>query len=638
MIKYNTRYGWLLAALMLLMMGSGCSRDTMKDINTNPGDITEPDVRYLFTEALRYMKPLDYRQYFYDYSYMLKWGQITASSSGNGDRMNEQGIADGLGGTVYRVMSATKEIQHLVNEAYAPEEAAKYKYIEAMTYPIQVYLALLDTDMYGDMAYSEVFQARYSNPPILTPKYDKQQELLILLYNELKKSVETLTNPVTVDGKVIDQTSLGRQDLVYSGSPEAWARFANSLKLKIAVRLLHADKAMAFKIAEEAYSNPAGLMEALDHDFIWNLGIKDYHFNDPINPGALTKQLRDFMVDNRDPRIRFFFTKNSFNSKVVQAFFDHEAENPETDAKIPDYIMELVDYTVDADNHKVFKGWKAPGEPWVRYFGVPTEVFANEKPEYKDYFDPQGLLWKITLNDQERPYNPISGYNTEMVWGRGVMTFPDAPGAAVVQDKEPQPWYGVYMSSAEVQLYLAELKTLGANIGIDAKEAFAKGVELSVRIYDKVAALNKIPYYEEAYDKQHGKPIKLVNGEIEYMLGQPAYQLTGDKAKDLEKIYLQQHIHFTMLPAEMYVSMRRSGVPMYDSNLLPFVPFDGKDYPLARRFNVNEPLKSDKMYQIVLDAYKSQGYTMSTTDVKVLNKERVWYDKGAPDFGHGPNL
>lgn len=37
---------------------------------------------------------------------------------------------------------------------------------------------------------------------------------------------------------------------------------------------------------------------------------------------------------------------------------------------------------------KGFKGWKAPGEPWVRYYGLPTEVeagLADQHPEYADY-------------------------------------------------------------------------------------------------------------------------------------------------------------------------------------------------------------------------------------------------------------
>ena len=44
------------------------------------------------------------------------------------------------------------------------------------------------------------------------------------------------------------------------------------------------------------------------------------------------------------------------------------------------------------------------------------------------------------------------------------------------------------------------------------------------------------------------------------------------------------------------------------------------------------------MYQIKVDAFKAQGYTTGTQDPKILNFERVWYDKGAPNFGEGPNF
>lgn len=300
----------------------------MKELNTNPGDISKPNVRYLMTEALRSMKPLDYRQWFYDYSYMLKWGQITGAPEGNEARMNEQGVADGIGGTVFKVMSATKEIQHLVNKVYAPEEAAKYRYIEAMTYPLQVYLALLDTDMYGDMAYSEAFQARYTTPPLLTPKYDTQEELLDQLYEELLVATKRLSNPVLHNGAPVAQVPMAKQDIIYAGDVAKWAKFANSLKLKIAVRLLHANKAKAFQIAEEAFSNPVGLINTLEEDFIYNVGTKDYHFNDDVFPGTISKQLADFLVDNRDPRIPILLQKNDYNSMVVQAFFDAQATNP----------------------------------------------------------------------------------------------------------------------------------------------------------------------------------------------------------------------------------------------------------------------------------------------------------------------
>ena len=58
-----------------------------------------------------------------------------------------------------------------------------------------------------------------------------------------------------------------------------------------------------------------------------------------------------------------------------------------------------MNYTVDADGKKHFESWKAPGEPWVRYYGVPCQVDINKKEEYKDYFDPNNELFYLLSKD-----------------------------------------------------------------------------------------------------------------------------------------------------------------------------------------------------------------------------------------------
>ena len=229
-------------------------------------------------------------------------------------------------------------------------------------------------------------------------------------------------------------------------------------------------------------------------------------------------------------------------------------------------------------------------------------------------------------------------------------TFPDAPNVSVTQDIVDQPWYGMFYSSAEVNLYLAELKLIGADLPGTAADYFKNGVELSVRAYDKLANLNKIPYYHSVYvnygendgveDPRNEKSIKLEDGEVETLLANPAYQLTGNKAADLEKVYIQQYIHFVMIPNDQFVSARRSGVPMVNSTILPYVRFSPTvDYVIPRRFEISAVEKSDLMYDIKMAAYARQGFSVGTNNDPVkLNTERVWQDKGAPNFGAGPNF
>ena len=71
------------------------------------------------------------------------------------------------------------------------------------------------------------------------------------------------------------QDVLGAQDFIYRGKLDKWAKLANSLKLRIAARLINKDKARAIAIVNEAAQNPAGLILTLDDDFVFNKGKRD---------------------------------------------------------------------------------------------------------------------------------------------------------------------------------------------------------------------------------------------------------------------------------------------------------------------------------------------------------------------------
>lgn len=628
----------IIIASISLLFTWGC-KDDFADINTDPSVVNDPDIRYLFTQALKDFDPYNYHYWFYQGSqYYFDWAQVSSTTDIN---MNIMGAVGSV--PLYNVMLTTEEIKHLVDVEFAPEESARYQHIKAMCNPLVVYLGLMATDMDGSIAYTEAMKGRYTNPALLTPKYDTQKELFDTWLSELDASIKILTNPVMHDGKEVQQVSLQGQDVVYKGDASKWAKYANSLKLRIAVRLLHQDREKAFKIAQEVVNSPAGILSSVEDDFVYNLGSEQYHFHDAVDRlGYANKSLIDFMVSNKDPRVRLHFRKNSFNSKVIQAFFDTRFEqdsNPDfkgRKADIPPYIREYVETEKNAEGKEVFKGWKAPGEPWVRYYGRPVLITANLEAEYLDYFDSD--RFKIKLNGVERSYSPFSSYNEENIRGQIDFTYPDAPGAPVVQDKDDNPWYGVLFTTAEVNLYLAEFSLLGATLPKSAEQYFNDAIRASVTITDKVAGLNRIPYYHEVFDVEFEKSIKLVDGEIDTLLEHEAYQLTGDLNTKLEKVYLQQYIHFINIPNELFVTVRRSGVPKKDSKYLAREVFlKNEAYPIPRRFIKNAVETSDLLYDIKMHAYKEQGFSVGNFDPAILNAERVWYDKGAPNYGEGPN-
>lgn len=597
--------------------------DEFKELNSQEKDISIPNIRYLFAQCLYEFEPMDYSAWFYDIPRMAKWGQCTVAPAGNVDNFNlitEQGS---VGGHIYDVLRMVNDVRYQISQM-SDEDRKQYEYIKFLCNPLVVFLAMNDSDMYGSLQYSEAELARYTNPPLFLPKYDTQAELFDYWLKELDETIDYLT---TNDVKDV----LGTQDFLYNGDLKKWAKLANSLKLKLAARLINQDRERAIAIVNEVTSSPAGMLSSTDEDFIYNRGKYDNHWNNDFSLEAGHEVLINFLKANHDTRLLSAFTKNEFNGPVIQAFLDANKE-------LPPYIAE----NAIIENGQ-FKGWKGDGEPWVRYYGVPLEIGAGLDDANKWIFDPTGLLLQLeSSSGGKRNYAPVSYRNQEIVKGIYNFTYPDAPDVVPDRDILQTPWYGIYFSAAEVELLLAEFNLLGANTPASAQQHLTNGVRLSAYVYDKAAELNQVPYYSKTCvnDPLDAK-IKITEDMVNDMLSRDVLKLTGDKKSDLEKVYIQQYIHYIMNPIDQFVNVRRSGVPMKGSQLLPWKEFSKLlDYStlIPRRFKVSEPAPTDQLHDITVEAYKAQRYSYGTdnADPDVLNSQRVWEDKMNPQFGEGP--
>ena len=132
------------------------------------------------------------------------------------------------------VLRYANEIRYQISQL-PEEEKATYEYIQYLCNPLLVYLSIQDADLYGSRQYTEAEQARYTNPPLLLPKYDTQEELLEVWLKELDQTINYLSSNEIKD-------VLNNQDFIYKGDLKKWGKLANSLKLKIAARLINKDQ------------------------------------------------------------------------------------------------------------------------------------------------------------------------------------------------------------------------------------------------------------------------------------------------------------------------------------------------------------------------------------------------------------
>lgn len=617
--------------ILILLLGftTACDKDEFADLNSDPSAIVKPNIKFLLTQALYELDDNAYTEWFYDFAkYQLPWAHATVGSTGNTSTVVEDAEHGYRWGALYNeLLPNTFDIRNIIDNELTGKEQVAYQRIKAITYPIQVLHAIKVTDMYGYLPYIEAMKAKYTNPPLLTPKFDSQEELFNVWIEELNTAIDLLIKDQKYEGVVVSQNSPGNQDFVYNGDFSKWAKFANSLKLRIAVRLLHKNKNKALQIASEASANPAGLITNNDDNFYWCAGPQYYHFQNDIWFGVGSRNLIDFLRDNQDPRVRFMFEKNEFSSEIIKAFYNHKI-------KVPSYIEKYVDYHIDGTSgKKVFDGWKAPGEPWVRYFGAPASPDSAVVDKiYQEYF--KSTNFKVN----DKSFAPLSFYNEKNVVSNINYTYPDSAKDVNVRYDADAPYHSLLFSAGEVNFYLAEFRLLGASISGSASDYFTAGIRQSVLSLNKLAGDNGILYYSTTYDPNE-KVVALQSNEIDDLLAKPNYQLTGDLASDLEKVYIQQYIHFLSLPNELYVTARRTGIPKVGSTILPRESFtdNGTTLTIPRRFTVTVPTLDDINYDNIVKAYKDQGFNAGSSDPQELHDQRLWYDVGAPDWGLGPN-
>ena len=156
------------------------------------------------------------------------------------------------------------------------------------------------TDVYGPLPYTRYGAGGFSVP------YDSQDTIYNAFFSELDSAIATLSAYVQQHPGA---TPLLDYDLVYGGKYTEWIKFANSLKLRLAMRIVYANPVLAQQKAEEAVSNSYGVMTTnSDNALVQSangitihhpLYVIDFNYGD-IRSGAV---LQSFLTGYNDPRL-----------------------------------------------------------------------------------------------------------------------------------------------------------------------------------------------------------------------------------------------------------------------------------------------------------------------------------------------
>lgn len=204
---------------------------------------------------------------------------------------------------LYRdILNDLKEAQRLIDEDTLLDQNLKTAQSGVLEV-LQIYTWHVLVDTYGNIPYSEALQGIDN----LTPVYDDDAEIYNDLFIRLDKAIQMLNS---------DPDSFGSADLIYNGSTAQWKKFANSLKLKMAVRISDADNTKAKQLATEAISS--GVFTSNDDNASFPFESTPPNTN-PIWTSLVQSGRNDFVMANtfvdiinplNDPRAKVFMADN----------------------------------------------------------------------------------------------------------------------------------------------------------------------------------------------------------------------------------------------------------------------------------------------------------------------------------------
>ncbi|MDR2234565.1 MAG: SusD/RagB family nutrient-binding outer membrane lipoprotein [Chryseobacterium sp.] len=139
---------------------------------------------------------------------------------------------------------------------------------------LKVITAARVSDSHGPVVYS-----KYETPNANgVTDFDSQQDAYNYFISDLSAAIADLQKVNASTGNIEDKSTLKKADLVYGGNLAQWAKLANSLKLRLAMRMSYADPVKSRQYAEEALASPAGLITDNADNALLSVGQSELSF------------------------------------------------------------------------------------------------------------------------------------------------------------------------------------------------------------------------------------------------------------------------------------------------------------------------------------------------------------------------
>ena len=297
--------------LALVLLGSSCTKFLAVD-EVNPNSASSVPPALLLPAALtNVVKVMDNpRNFEFVYLWYGMWS-ISNGYSQPAGLMQYKLFNTNYQNSFSNLYTYAQNLTVIENSATTPQDAG-YKAIAMI---MKAYIMQNLVDCWGNVPYTEAFNATTGN---LKPKYDDQKAI----YEDLVLKIDAAI--ALIQGLPVDATAIpAASDVMYSGDMGLWAKFANTLKLRMLIHqsgMTGRDAYIKAAIAKTVSVGYLGVGEGgmvnpgfLESDTKMNPFYEVFYKGDGTGQSDATayyfagKDAVDFMVTNKDPRLTHFF-------------------------------------------------------------------------------------------------------------------------------------------------------------------------------------------------------------------------------------------------------------------------------------------------------------------------------------------
>ncbi|MBL7734201.1 MAG: SusD/RagB family nutrient-binding outer membrane lipoprotein [Chitinophagaceae bacterium] len=295
--KYSGNYASFKTLFFAYLVGSivflsGCTKN-FEEINTDPTrlSVLDPlDVRSMFPGTL--VGSLVGTNYWASSLTAGLFAQQFASTQNN-HSFQRYLVPNSMGSTLYRAwyLNAIAPLENIIKSTQENEPT-----LNAVARIWKVFVMHRLTDTWGPVPYSQIGESGR------VVEFDSQKDIYYGFFSELEEAVVLLRNN-------INKLSFGDKDLIYKGDNEKWIRFANTLRLRLALRI---SKVEPVKAKEEAEKSVAGgvMVEPEDNAFREvspNLP-NGMNYQTGWNEQRMSSNFESLFVGWNDPRMSKYFS------------------------------------------------------------------------------------------------------------------------------------------------------------------------------------------------------------------------------------------------------------------------------------------------------------------------------------------